>query len=84
MGVHRVLVSLLDFKSSVAGHKPAGWVRFPHAPAIFPLQFNWLIEYYVKKYREQTVNRNIFLWSFCQLRPLMTVCYLYNTEGCNA
>ncbi len=35
MGVHRVLVSLLDFKSSVAGHKPAGWVRFPHAPAKF-------------------------------------------------
>ena len=33
MGVHRVLVSLLDFKSSVAGHKLAGWVRFPHAPA---------------------------------------------------
>ena len=33
MGVHRVLVSLLDFKSSVACQKRARWVRFPHAPA---------------------------------------------------
>jgi hypothetical protein len=32
--VHRVLVSLLDFKSSVACYKRAGWVRFPHTPAI--------------------------------------------------
>ncbi len=39
MGVHRVLVSLLDFKSSVAGHKPAGWVRFPHAPANYTCVF---------------------------------------------
>lgn len=34
MGVHRVLVSLPDFKSGVAGHKPAGCVRFARAPAI--------------------------------------------------
>jgi len=34
MGVHRVLVSLPDFKSGVACQKRAGWVRFPHAPAI--------------------------------------------------
>lgn len=34
MGADRVLVSLLDFKSSVAAQKVAGWVRFPHAPAM--------------------------------------------------
>ena len=34
MGVHRALVSLPDFKSGVAGHKPAGCVRFARAPAI--------------------------------------------------
>jgi len=33
MGAHGVLVSLLDFKSSVASQNLAGWVRFPHAPA---------------------------------------------------
>ena len=34
MGVSKVLVSFPDFKSGVAYHKWAGWVRFPHAPAI--------------------------------------------------
>jgi hypothetical protein len=32
-GAHRVLVSRLDFKSSVSCQKREGWVRFPHAPA---------------------------------------------------
>jgi hypothetical protein len=31
--VYRVLVSLLDFKSSVPCQKWGWWVRFPHAPA---------------------------------------------------
>jgi hypothetical protein len=35
VGADRVLVSLLDFKSSVAGQNLAGWVRFPHAPATY-------------------------------------------------
>jgi len=34
VGVDGVLVSLLDFKSSVACYKRAGWVQFPHTPAI--------------------------------------------------
>jgi hypothetical protein len=40
--VHRVLVSLLDFKSSVACQKRAGWVRFPHAPARTPFSLDEL------------------------------------------
>lgn len=35
MGAHRALVSRPDFKSGVAGHKPAGCVRFARAPARF-------------------------------------------------
>ena len=42
MGVYKVLVSFPDFKSGVAYHKWAGWVRFPHAPAtITKASFMW-------------------------------------------
>jgi hypothetical protein len=53
MGADRVLVSLLDFKSSVAAQKVAGWVRFPHAPAMKSSKTYFLI---------------IFIFSFISLR----------------
>jgi hypothetical protein len=44
----------VPFKSSVAGHKPAGWVRFPHAPAnkINELSYNSGFLGLIKKYIE--------------------------------
>ncbi len=42
MGAYRVLVSLPVFKTGVAPHNGAGWVRFPHAPANDFFNFNKL------------------------------------------
>jgi hypothetical protein len=50
--VHRALVSLLDFKSSVACYKRAGWVRFPHAPAIPTLILNGFFAKIASKERQ--------------------------------
>ena len=59
LGAYKVLVSFPDFKSGVACHKWAGWVRFPHAPANLLLLINKLGLANPSKNRGQTVDRII-------------------------